>query len=505
MKHLHGTRTFPPLALVATLATGAGFLLHESSTAGPAQAARDSARDLSRAFRDVARQIGPSVVGVQALHEVVRTRNGDPRRIDPHQGLPEELRRYFGFGSEDDPFRRLTPLPMPLPREGQGTGVIVDEDGIIATNNHVVAGATRVEVKLEDGRKLEAEVIGTDPETDLALLRVEAGDLPAAKLGDSSVLEPGDWVVAVGNPFGLDHTVTVGVVSAIGRSGLGIANPSYEDFIQTDAAINPGNSGGPLVNLDGEVIGINTAIRSSNGGSDGISFAIPSATLKGVLPDLVADGRVSRGWLGVTLQTLTPDLARSFGAKSDGGALISQVLDDTPAKEAGLRPGDIVLSLDGKSLRSDRELSSGIAALDPGTTAHLIVLRDGEKNEIAVELGRRPPQDVLARHSAEGERYEDEQQLSGALGLSLAELPRSLARQQGLDGGVLIREVEPGSPAEEAGLSAGDVILSIGKHQLDSPAEGARLLREAESGVRLLVRTQDGSTRWVFLERRARD
>ena len=485
MKNPYALRSLPTLAAVASLATGAGFLLHPSGAANP-EPLRDSTRELSRAFRDVARDISPSVVSVLAVHEAPDS-SIRYRALDPREGLGE-LRRFFG---DDERFGQ--PLPFPTP-PGQGTGVIVDADGILATNNHVVAGAQRIEVTLHDGRKLAAKVLGTDPETDLALLRVEAQGLPAAKLGDSTLLEPGDWVVAVGNPFGLDHTVTVGVVSAIGRSGLGIANPSYEDFIQTDAAINPGNSGGPLLNLDGEVIGINTAIRSSNGGSDGISFAIPSATLKGVLPELVADGRVSRGWLGVMLQPLTDELARSFGAEKRG-TLISQVVDNTPASEAGLRSGDIVLSVAGKGAGSPRELSNAVAALDPGTRVELEVLREGEPMTVTVALGERPA-DALKQRPKERESERD------GYGLRLTELPEALARAERLSG-ALVREVEPGSPAEKAGLRPGDVLLSVGSRELDSPEEGARLLRESDSGARLLVRAHDGSTRWVFLERRA--
>jgi len=472
------------MALVATLAAGAGFLLNEHSTASPAPSVRDSARDLSRAFRDVAHKISPSVVSVIAEHGPDETQNrmrGLDLRLDPR------LRQFLG--DQDLPWT----MPGPAPRmRGQGTGVIVDEDGIIATNNHVIDGASKVEVVLQDDRRLKAEVVGTDPETDLAILRVHEKGLPAARIGNSRTLEPGEWVVAVGNPFGLDHTVTVGVVSATGRSGIGVAN--YENFIQTDAAINPGNSGGPLVNLDGEVIGINTAIRTSNGGSDGISFAIPSATLENVLPQLVQDGRVTRGWLGVMLQPLNADLARSFGAESARGALVSQVLDDSPAAKAGLRSGDIVLAVQGQLVEDPRDLSERVAALPPGTEAKLSILRDHERTELAVDLGARPGSDELARQGGRGasdlERY----------GLRLDDVPAGMARQMDLSGGALVREVESGSAAEEAGLQAGDVILSIGNEEVDSAAEGTRLLHDNTKGVRLLVHSLSGGTRWVFLQ-----
>jgi len=490
MTTFHTSRSLPTLALVASLAAGAGFLLHQSPTAGSAPAVKDSARELSRAFRDVARQISPSVVNILATHDAeaapTRFHRGSPQ--DP---LGERFFRFFGGDGEGDEQQ----LPTPE-MKGQGTGVIVDSSGIIATNNHVVAGASRLEVTLQDGRKLAGEVIGTDPETDLALVRVKEKDLPAAKLGDSTALEPGDWVVAVGNPFGLDHTVTVGVVSALGRSGIGVAN--YEDFIQTDAAINPGNSGGPLLNLDGEVIGINTAIRSSNGGSDGISFAVPSATLKSVMPGLEHGGRVSRGWLGVNIQPLTPELAESFGTRAKQGALVSQVLADTPARAAGLRAGDVILSVDGQSVAGPKELSAAIAKLEPGSEAKLVVLRDGEEKNFSVALAERPATDKLAQHELHGEA-------PTTYGLQLGDLPRGAAHQLDVDGGALVRQVEPGSPADDAGLVAGDVILSVGKHEVASADEAHEALAQLESGGRLLVHSEDGATHWVFLKKRARE
>ncbi|HEX6886401.1 MAG TPA: Do family serine endopeptidase [Planctomycetota bacterium] len=490
-------RNLPSLALVAGLAAGTTLLLDQRSTASPEPAARDATRELSRAFRDVARHISPSVVGILATREV-EDRPSRYQTPDPQQDPFGDLRRFFGNQGPFPPF----PAPSPLQR-GQGTGVIVAADGVIATNNHVVAGATKIEVSLQDGRRLAASVVGTDPETDLALLRVAEKGLPAAKLGDSSILEPGEWVVAVGNPFGLDHTVTVGVVSALGRRGFGVAD--YEDFIQTDAAINPGNSGGPLLNLDGEVIGINTAIRTSSGGSDGISFAIPSQTLAGVMPQLLGDGRVSRGYLGVNLQPLTPELAASFGLETRAGerpqgALVSQVLAGTPAAEAGLRPGDIVLRLDGTAVQDSRELSERVAALAPGTRAELVLLRDGAEKELTLELGERPSREERIANSLRPEGRD-----AAALGLRLGDLPPAMAREHDLAGGALVRSVEPDSPAARAGLVPGDVILSVGRHEVDSAAAAEEHLAEAGSGARLLVRGTDGATRWLFLERSAKD
>jgi len=477
--------SLPALGVLATLALGAGLLLDRPSTATPAPVGGDLARQLSSAFRDVAKHIRPSVVGIVAKRGRALDEN-ELQRLHGNVPMPfgDDLRRLFGDGT-----------PMPLP-EGQGTGVIVDADGIIATNNHVVRGASELEVHLADGRTLAAEVIGTDPETDLALLRVDADDLPAAQLGDSQQMEPGDWVIAVGNPFGLDHTVTVGVVSATGRSGIGVAD--FEDFIQTDAAINPGNSGGPLLNLDGEVIGINTAIRSSNGGSDGISFAIPSATLADVMPDLVDGGRVKRGWLGVGIQPMTEALAKSFDAPDAKGALVTRVYEDTPANEAGLRKGDIITAVNGKAIGNDRGLSETIAALDPGQEAKLSVWRDGKELELAVELATRPEREELA-----GARPLLERRARDDFGLGLQDLARAELRALEIDGGVRVTRVQAGSPAAAAGLASGDVLLSIGSEDVRSAEEAAELLRAAGESVRLLVQSEDGGSRWLVLERRA--
>ena len=479
---IRSTLRLPTLLVVTGLGLGAGLLLNRSTDARPAPA-RDNARELSQTFRQVARAISPSVVSVLAVHEA---KNVPMRLQDPFGG---RLRNLFG---EDSPFgEQLMP-----PATGQGTGVIVDADGVIATNNHVVEGADELQVTLQDGRKLPGKVIGTDPETDLALVRVKADNLPAAKLGNSKQMEPGDWVLAVGNPFGLDHTVTAGVVSATGRSGIGIAR--YENFIQTDAAINPGNSGGPLVNLDGEVIGINTAIRSSNGGSDGISFAIPSSILADIMPKLLADGQVRRGWLGVNLQPLTSELSKSFDLPSTKGALISQVVAGTPAAEAGLRSGDVVVGLDGSTVDDPRSLSEAIANKKPNSKIELEIVSDGDKRTIEATLGERDAKTGQGRIRQEGRERENSLQ---EYGIELEDLPSRLAREYDLPGGALVRSVKPKSPADEAGIQAGDVILSVGRHEVESARDAEDRLRGADDGVRLLVHSKDGSTRWLFVER----
>ena len=359
----HGTRfnrllaRLGALGFLALLGIGIATAFHaqpSASAVGAGGDPADAARAMSLAFRNAAKTISPSVVGIVTRHR------GETVRVPSFNGRPF-LRRHPDY-------------------TGQGSGVIAEENGLIVTNSHVVRDAEQFEVTLRDGRKFPARLLGIDRETDLAALKIEASGLKPARFGTSEELEPGDWVLAVGNPFGLDHTVTSGIGSATGRNQVGVA--AYEDFIQPDAPINPGNSGGPLVNLDGQVIGINTAIHSSSGGSDGIGFAIPSATVKSVLRGLAANGRVERGWLGVALDMAAkPDDTR--------GALVSQVLPGGPAAKAGLVPGDVVRKLDGKRIESSKVLRERIAQAAPGTRVELVVLRDGKERRVEVELARR--------------------------------------------------------------------------------------------------------------------
>jgi len=461
---------------------------HASSAVQPAEIAKI----LSTAFRGAAERIAPSVVSIVAVREA-RTSPAALRLPPGHPDLQGEplgdpfLRRFFG----DLPFGDLGQLPfqtIPSPElRGQGSGVVLSADGLIATNAHVVDGAERFEVTLRDGRKLEGRLVGVDRDTDLAALRVQAQDLNAAEVADSSALAPGDWVIAVGSPYGLDHTVTAGVISAKGRRDVGVA--TFEDLIQTDAAINPGNSGGPLVDLEGRVVGINTAIRTRSGGSDGIGFAIPSATLQSVMRALDHDGRVERGWLGATLQPLTPELAESFAARGAQGALVAEVLARSPAAAAGLEPGDIVTAVDGQAVADPTALRDTVAALRPGHRAELELVRAGEQRTLEVELGSRPAADE-GRDSAPQTPARQ-----GRWGLALQDLSADLAERLGLEerAGAVVTEVEPASPASRAGLSPGDVILSVDGEALDSAARCAEVLRGAAGDqVRLLVRTQAG-------------
>lgn len=381
-------------------------------------------------------------------------------------------------------------LGQPHKQQGLGSGFVVDREGYILTNNHVVEGADEVKVKLSDDRELTAEIVGTDPPTDLALLKVESDDLSPIELGDSDAIDVGDWVLAIGNPFGLPRTVSAGIVSAKGRANVGIVD--YENFIQSDAAVNPGNSGGPLVDLRGRVVGINTAIASRGGGNDGIAFAIPVNMAKSVVEQLRGDGKVVRGHLGVLISELSPELARSFEYQGDGGLLVQHVSEDSAAALAGVKDGDIILELDGKAVDSVAAFRNQVARQRPGERVTLRVWRDGSAQSLEVKLGERPGDERATPTSATRPK----------LGIALQDLTPQLGQRLGLDesDGVVVTQVEPGSPAQRAGIRPGDQLTQIGSTDVDSARQALELLRKADldDGVRLrLVRGKMG--RYVFV------
>ncbi|MCA9284840.1 MAG: DegQ family serine endoprotease [Phycisphaerales bacterium] len=474
--------------VMASPGTGTTTMVDRSTGVAPPPV--DQANALSAAFRNAASAIAPSVVSI----ETVQTATMRPTRGQrtpqapqmPNDPFGEELfKRFFGQGGGN-----LQPMPMPE-RHGQGSGVVVSDDGYIVTNNHVVEGATELKVNLSDGRTYEAKVVGTDPDTDLAVVKIDASGLTPAKLGDSDNALVGDWVVAVGSPFGLDHTVTAGIVSAKQRSNMGLT--TFEDFIQTDAAINPGNSGGPLVNLHGEVVGINTAIRSQAGGSDGIGFAIPSSTVKTVVAGLKDSGRVDRGWLGVQVQPLTPDLAQSFGYSGAHGVLLAEALSGEPAAIAGLQAGDILTKVNGRPIESPRDLVMAVGMKAPGEKVEVELMRDGAAKTVTVVLGQRTPELAAARGMAPAPSASSQK-----LGIAVESMSDEQRAEVGINGaeGVVIAGIEPGSPAAMAGLQQGDVILSVDRHKIETPAEFNQALAGALAGagdaVRLRVLTQGG-------------
>lgn len=442
-------------------------------------------------FQAVARAIRPSVVSINSVTKV-RTTPPRPRR-SPMPDIPEEFRWFF-----PPDFERFFELPLPeeFVQRGLGSGVIVTADGYILTNHHVVARATEIEVTLSDGRRFSAKVVGTDERTDLAVLKIDATGLVPAVLGNSDAVEVGEWVVAIGSPFGLDQTVTAGIISAKGRSDVGIAD--YEDFIQTDAAINPGNSGGPLVNMRGEVIGINTAIASRSGGFMGVGFAIPSNMAKSVMEAILTHGRVERGYLGVTLQPLTEELAESFGYKGTRGALVADVLPDQPAAKAGIKPGDIIVEYNGTPVESVTQLRNAVAMTRPGTKVNIVIVREGKRIELReVEIGQFPEETPI-RGTPRQESVED-------LGLSVQTLTPQMARELQLpenEKGVVVTAVEPGSLAAMAGIRPGDVIQAVGDRPVTNVSEFRAAVRDlAGQGIRLQIRR--GDTRlFVFLRGR---
>ncbi|MDT8440679.1 MAG: DegQ family serine endoprotease [Desulfuromonadales bacterium] len=421
-------------------------------------------------FAELAAQLKPAVVNISTA------KNSTPRTPQfhippgPGQDLFEDFFERF--------FRDFQGRGTPRRERSLGTGFIISADGYILTNDHVVDGADEIKVKLSDGREFRGEVRGLDPKLDLALVKIDTGEqLPVATLGDSDTLRVGEWVMAIGNPFGLEQTVTVGIVSAKGRV---IGAGPYDDFIQTDASINPGNSGGPLFNARGEVVGINTAIVA---GGQGIGFAIPVNMAKQIIPQLREAGHVVRGWLGVTIQTVTEELARSFGLAKAGGALVNEVIKDSPADKAGFRRGDIVLRYDGQTVETMNDLPRLVANTPVGTTVKVTLFRDGKQREVKVDIGE------LAEERAA--RAANDDQVEEALGLHVTELSRELAERYSLEpgAGVVISRIIPGGPAATANLQPGDLLLEIDGTPFDSVAGFRKLVSKAETGatLRLLV------------------
>ena len=399
-------------------------------------------------FTRLVEQYSPAVVKIQveAKAQSAIQIQGWP----PDQELPE-------------PFRRFFQLPGPqggAPQQGLGSGFIVDADGYIITNHHVINGADRIVVRLSDRREFEAEVVGSDARSDIALLKVEASGLPTLHLDADDDLKVGEWVLAIGSPFGLDYSVSQGIVSAIGRSLPNDRNENYVPFIQTDVAINPGNSGGPLFDLQGNVVGINSQIYTRSGGSMGLSFAIPASVARHVVAQLKEHGAVARGWLGVSIQEVDKELARSFGLAKPAGALVAQLVPGGPAEQGGVQVGDIITAFNGKAILFSSDLPHQVGLMAPGSKANLTLMRNGKPMSLALSVGQLP--DAEQAVAAAGKRAGKSQQATGPLGLALEELDDNRKRQLGIDGGVLVRAVKPGSAAARSGLMPGDVITQLG-------------------------------------------
>jgi serine protease Do len=455
------------------LVTGASTALHGAEDDNIALLDRSG-----KAFASVVKKAGPAVVHVRVEKSVKSSGQELDLFNDPF------FERFFG-----PQFRHPRQgEPKEFKQQGAGSGFIISPDGLILTNNHVVGEADTITVRLADEREFKAKVIGTDPQSDVALIKIEADNLPVLPLGDSDSLEVGEWVIAIGSPFELNQTVTVGVVSAKGRNRIGIND--YENFIQTDAAINPGNSGGPLLNIHGEAIGMNTAIFSRSGGYMGIGFAIPISMAKAIQQQLEKHGKVTRGWLGVVIQDVDEELAKSFGLEKARGALISEVADKSPAAEAGLQQGDVIVELDGTELTDVSELRNKVALLAPGSKIDVLVIRDGKKKTVKVAIGEQPAD--MAK--APGSNGDDSLQ---NMGLTLQNLTEELAGQLGYspEQGVLIAEVEPGSPAQQAGLKPGQLIEEVNRQRVLNLKELRKVLEEVKPDAKVLLYVRAGEYR----------
>lgn len=433
-------------------------------------------------FSPIVKKTGPSVVSI--------TSTSLRKTGDDGESLSQLFRGFPGFDVPDDPQFR-----MPRKQQAAGSGVIMTSDGYILTNHHVVDSATRVHVVLADKREFDAKVVGTDSDADIAVIKVDATGLPAVTIGDSSKVEVGDVALAIGNPFALGQTVTMGIVSALGRTGLGIER--YENFIQTDAAVNPGNSGGALVNTRGELIGINTAILSESGGNQGIGFAIPSNMARSLMNQIKDHGKVTRGYIGIVPQDLTPQLASSFGIKDTRGALVSFVEDNSPAANAGMQRGDVIREANGTAINDQGELRNKIAELEPGNTLSLKVLRNGAEKSLSLKVAARPVE------TASKAAPVPDAGTSGKLGVAIQDLNPQIARQLGLPAsvtGVVVTQVQPDSPAADAGIKRGDVVQEVNRQPVKSASDFRNAVSQSAKSLLLLIQ-RDDKTIYAVVER----
>jgi serine protease Do len=423
-------------------------------------------------FTDIVEESSPAVVKVLAEAKLPTVNDPDQmEQFDELEQLPDALKRFFQFRNP------------PAPRGGSGSGFIISDDGYIVTNHHVVDGADRVTVILSDRREYDAVVVGTDQRSDLALLRVDAEDLPFLLLGNSSDLQVGQWVLAIGSPFGLDYSVTAGIVSAKGRSLPTERRENYVPFIQTDVAINPGNSGGPLFNLEGEVVGVNSQIFTRSGGSIGLSFAIPSKVVKNIVDQLRDNGEVVRGWLGVSIQDVDRTLAESFGLDRPRGALVAMVGEGSPAERAGIQSGDIIVDVDDEAIEVSADLPHVIGLMTPGSEVTMTLIRDGDEETLLVEIGA-----LAAGQTPRVVANLTEPGVLRALGMSVRDLDRDDEAEADLRGGVVVMDVDRDSAAYEAGVRGGDVITRFGKRAISRISDMEAALENVESGDSVSVR-----------------
>jgi serine protease Do len=436
-------------------------------------------------FAPIVDKVAPSVVTVYMSKMV---KGGNAAQF--FGGNPF-LRQFLGNGQSRQPREQK--------EQGLGSGIIVSTDGYILTNNHVVDGADEINVQLGDDKKnYKAKLIGTDPRTDLALVKIDAKGLTPIQFSDSDKVRVGDVVLAVGAPFGLDHTVTMGIVSALGRGGLGINQGGYEDFIQTDAAINPGNSGGPLVDANGRLIGINSAINTSSGGNEGVGFAIPSKLASLVMTQLKEHGKVTRGYIGIGLQPLTSDLASMLKLNSENGALVNEVQPGTPGEKAGLKSGDVITKLNGAEVKDSRQLQLAVGELPPGSKVTLGVIRDGQLKDFALQLGTMPNGDVADSDSSSSGAMDHSNALDG---ITVDEITPEARQQFKIPGdvkGALITDLDQDSAGADAGLQVGDVIVEIDRQPVADADSAIKLSNDVKKGDKALLRViTHGVSRYV--------
>jgi serine protease Do len=482
-------RTVPAtisVALLGAILIWGGQSLTTSHASGasapsPSPAITAPAAPPSNGFADVAKAVTPAVVNITTV---------TAERVSEGRSMPDESRDRMEefFGGPGGPFGPRGfrgPQGPGEPRGhrggGQGSGVIVSSDGYVLTNNHVIESAREVTVTLPDKREFKGKIIGTDPKTDLAVVKIEGQNLPTVSWGDASKLQVGEYVLAVGNPFGLNSTVTLGIVSALGRGRMGITQ--YEDFIQTDAAINPGNSGGALVNTKGELVGINTAIFSQTGGYQGVGFAVPTSMGKPIYESLVKDGKVVRGYLGVGIQDLTQDLAKSFGITKTKGALVSDVKEDSPADQAGLKQGDIITAYQGSPVEDAVALQRFVTRTAVGIKATITVIRDGHEKNLTVTIREQQETSKIAKAETGDAEY-------AFAGVAVQDLDRDTAKELGIKGtaqGVVVTSVEPDSGAEKAGLAPGDVIREINRQPVKSVKDFEKASSSVKKGDNVLI------------------
>lgn len=464
---------------------GHSFSASQASSAPTSTPAAAVITTPANGFTDVARQVTPAVVNITTIMT---------EKVSNGFSVPDELRDRMEefFGKPFDP-RRLGPQPPGEQRglrRGQGSGVIISADGYVLTNNHVIAKAQEVSVTLPDKREFKGKIVGADPKSDLAVVKINASNLPAIPWGDASQLQVGEYVLAVGNPFGLNSTVTLGIVSAVGRGHMGITQ--YEDFIQTDAAINPGNSGGALVNTRGELVGINTAIFSQTGGYQGVGFAVSTTMAKPIYESLIKTGKVVRGYLGIGLQDLNQDLATSFSMKDSKGALVSDVKEDSPADLAGLKQGDVIIEYQGVLIEDGVALQRMVTRTPVGSKVPVKVMRDGRVRDLTVRIGEQPELEKVAKKVGSGEHD------YALAGLSVEDLNQNTARELGIKGkaqGVVVTSVDPDSGAEKVGLVLGDVIQEVNRRPVKSVKEFEKVSSDLKKGdsILMLINRRGGS------------